>query len=146
MKGIDKSEVAEKAISRIQDGASIMIGGFGVPGTPFYLIDELVRQGRKRLTLIKNDANETGMGVDHLLDGKQVSKLITSHIGLNPRAIEMMNEGWFHPTLNLENIDPACSELGYIVGNGKALEIECFMSNNFAFGGINTSLIFRREA
>lgn len=93
MKGIDKSEVAAKAISRIQDGASIMVGGFGVPGTPFYLIDELVRQGRKQLTLIKNDANETGMGIDHLLEGEQVSKLITSHIGLNPRAIEMMNAG-----------------------------------------------------
>lgn len=93
MAGIDKSETAEKAISRIHDGARVMVGGFGVPGTPFYLIEALLRRGSKDLTLIKNDANETGMGVDHLLEAGQVRKLITSHIGLNPRAIEMMNNG-----------------------------------------------------
>lgn len=70
-----------------------MIGGFGVPGTPFCLIDELVRQGPTNLTIIKNDANETGMGVDHLLKNGQVARLITTHIGLNARAIEMMNAG-----------------------------------------------------
>ncbi len=70
-----------------------MIGGFGVPGTPFCLLDELVRQGQKDLVLIKNDANENGMGVDHLLRNGQVRKLIVSHIGLNSNAIEMMNQG-----------------------------------------------------
>ena len=93
MNGINKSELVENAIGCIQDGSRIMVGGFGVPGTPFYLIKELLRQGRKDLTLIKNDANETGMGIDHLIAAGQVRKLITSHIGLNPRAIEMMNNG-----------------------------------------------------
>lgn len=83
----------ESAIAEIGDGATIMIGGFGVPGTPFCLLDELVRQGQKGLTLIKNDANENGMGVDHLLLGDRVDKLIVSHIGLNSTAIEMMNQG-----------------------------------------------------
>jgi acetate CoA/acetoacetate CoA-transferase alpha subunit len=83
----------ESAIAAIGDGASVMIGGFGVPGTPFCLLDELVRQGQKGLTLIKNDANENGMGVDHLLTNGQVEKLIVSHIGLNSTAIEMMNQG-----------------------------------------------------
>ena len=83
----------ETAIAEIGDGASIMIGGFGVPGTPFRLLDELCRQGQKGLTLIKNDANEKGMGVDHLLANGQVARLIVSHIGLNPNAIEMMNSG-----------------------------------------------------
>jgi len=83
----------ETAIAEIGDGASIMIGGFGVPGTPFRLLDELCRQGQKRLTLIKNDANEDGMGVDHLLANGQVEKLIVSHIGLNSNAIESMNSG-----------------------------------------------------
>jgi acetate CoA/acetoacetate CoA-transferase alpha subunit len=83
----------ESAIAAIADGATIMIGGFGVPGTPFCLLDELRRQGQKGLTLIKNDANENGMGVDHLLTNKQVDRLIVSHIGLNSNAIEMMNRG-----------------------------------------------------
>ena len=83
----------ESAIAAIGDGASVMIGGFGVPGTPFCLLDELVRQGQKRLTLIKNDANENGMGVDHLLLNGQVDRLIVSHIGLNSTAIDMMNAG-----------------------------------------------------
>ena len=59
-------------------------------------------------------------------------------------AIEMQREGWFAPTLNLENPDPECAELDYITGEARALDVEYVMSNNFAFGGINTSLIFRR--
>jgi len=59
-------------------------------------------------------------------------------------AVHMMNEGWFHPTVNLENIDPACAELDYIKGDIRKMDCEYLMSNNFAFGGINTSLIFKR--
>ena len=88
-----KTDAIESAISRIKDGDTIMVGGFGVPGTPFCLLDELVRQGQIRLTLIKNDANEVGMGVDRLLQNGQVDKLVVSHIGLNANAIKLMNEG-----------------------------------------------------
>lgn len=59
-------------------------------------------------------------------------------------SIEMLNSGWYAPTLNLDNIDPRCPELDYITGGGRELQTEYVMSNNFAFGGINTSLIFRR--
>lgn len=59
-------------------------------------------------------------------------------------TIEMMCEGWFAPTLNLDNPDPRCAELDYITGTGRELQTEYVMSNNFAFGGINTSLIFKR--
>lgn len=90
---IDKTTPIEEAIDRIADGATVMVGGFGVPGTPFCLIDELVRQDRKRLTVIKNDANEPGMGIDRLLENGQVDRLIVSHMGLNPHAIELMNAG-----------------------------------------------------
>lgn len=89
----DKTTRPEEAVARIPDGATVMLGGFGVPGTPFTLIRELVRQGQRDLTIIKNDANEAGMGVDHLLAAGQVARLITTHIGLNPRAIAAMNEG-----------------------------------------------------
>lgn len=61
-------------------------------------------------------------------------------------AIEMMNHGWFMPTVNLENVDPNCAPLDYITGNGRELDVEYVMNNNFAFGGINTSLIFRRHS
>jgi 3-oxoacyl-[acyl-carrier-protein] synthase II len=57
-------------------------------------------------------------------------------------AINMMNEGWFHATANLENIDPACAPLDYIKDEIRYLNCDSIMSNNFAFGGINTSLIF----
>jgi 3-oxoacyl-[acyl-carrier-protein] synthase II len=59
-------------------------------------------------------------------------------------SIEMMNGGWFAPTINLENLDPRGGELDYIVGDGRALDTEHVMSNNFAFGGVNTSLVFSR--
>jgi len=60
-------------------------------------------------------------------------------------AIEMMNNGWFAPTINLENVDPECASLHYIVDDGHSADVEYVMNNNFAFGGINTSLIFRRH-
>jgi len=59
-------------------------------------------------------------------------------------AIEMMNCNWFHATANLDSIDPRCGDLDYIVNEGRNIETEYVMSNNFAFGGINTSLIFKR--
>jgi len=59
-------------------------------------------------------------------------------------TIEMMKEGRFSETLNLENVDPACGELSYIMGAPLELEADYVMSNNFAFGGVNTSLVFRR--
>ncbi|PHQ66148.1 MAG: hypothetical protein COB93_12375 [Sneathiella sp.] len=58
-------------------------------------------------------------------------------------GIEMMRDQWFAPTANLENVDPACGDLDYVMGAGRNLAVTHFMSNNFAFGGINTSLIFK---
>lgn len=89
----DKTCPLEEAVAGIPDGATVMVGGFGVPGTPFTLLAELMRQGQRDLTLIKNDANEAGMGIDHLLANGQVRRLITTHIGLNANAIAMMNDG-----------------------------------------------------
>ena len=59
-------------------------------------------------------------------------------------SIEMMNAGWFAPTLNLEHIDPQCADLDYICKEPRLINTDYVMSNNFAFGGINTSLIFKR--
>ena len=59
-------------------------------------------------------------------------------------SIEMMNGGWFAPTLNLNNIDPRCGKADYILSGGREIETDYVMSNNFAFGGVNTSLVFKR--
>lgn len=59
-------------------------------------------------------------------------------------SIEMMRADWFAPTINLDSVDPRCAPLAYVTGEGLVLQTEVVMSNNFAFGGINTSLLFRR--
>jgi len=61
-------------------------------------------------------------------------------------SLEMMRHHWFAPTVNLRNIDPRCGELDYIMGDGRVLDVEYVMNNNFAFGGVNTSLVFKRVA
>lgn len=55
-----------------------------------------------------------------------------------------LNDGWFPPTPNLAEVDPKCAELDYIIGVPREVDCDIIMSNNFAFGGINTSLIFRK--
>jgi 3-oxoacyl-[acyl-carrier-protein] synthase II len=57
--------------------------------------------------------------------------------------IEMMRRGWFAPTINLDTPDPECAPLDYVIGEGRLIRTEHVMNNNFAFGGINTSLVFR---
>ena len=59
-------------------------------------------------------------------------------------SIQMMNNNWFAPTINLVEPDPECGELDYLTQQGKELDIEYLQSNNFAFGGINTSIILKR--
>ena len=59
-------------------------------------------------------------------------------------SIEMMNNDWYAPTINLDEVDPRCGNLDYLRGEGRAMQHEYVMSNNFAFGGINTSLLLKR--
>ncbi|TMS59699.1 beta-ketoacyl-ACP synthase [Imbroritus primus] len=59
-------------------------------------------------------------------------------------TIEMMREGWFAPNINLTQVDARCGALDYIMHVPRHLEVEYVMTNNFAFGGINTSLILQR--
>jgi acetate CoA/acetoacetate CoA-transferase alpha subunit len=90
---IDKVRSLEEAVGRVRPGDAVMVGGFGVPGTPFTLIDGLLAAGTDELTLIKNEANEDHMGVSKLLEAGQVRRMITTHLGLNKTAIGMMNRG-----------------------------------------------------
>ncbi|MDX2319863.1 MAG: beta-ketoacyl-ACP synthase [Moritella sp.] len=59
-------------------------------------------------------------------------------------SINMMQDNWFAPTINLDSIAEECGDLDYIRGQGRTIHTDVVMSNNFAFGGINTSLIFKR--
>lgn len=59
-------------------------------------------------------------------------------------TIGMLREGWVAPTLHLDTVDSRCAELDYVRGAPRALDVEHAVSNNFAFGGVNTSLVFRR--
>jgi len=88
---IDKTTTIDKALEHIHEGDTVMVGGFGVPGTPFTLIDGLLKKGITDLILIKNEANEDGMGISKLIEAGRVKKLITSHLGLNATVIGMMN-------------------------------------------------------
>lgn len=100
----------------------------------------------------KGDVAETRATEKVLGKGKPISS-IKSYLGHTLGAcgslefwmtLQMMREGWFAPTLNLDNLDPDCGDLDFIVGDGRSMDIEYAMTNNFAFGGINTSLIIKR--
>ena len=80
-------------VAKIPDGASLMIGGFMGVGTPERLIDELVRQGKRDLTVIANDTAMAGRGIGKLITAKLVRKVIASHIGLNPETQQKMLSG-----------------------------------------------------
>ena len=83
----------EKAVAMIPDGASLMIGGFMAVGTPERIVDELVRQRKRDLTVIANDTATPGVGIGKLVQAKLVRKAIVSHIGLNPETQRQMLAG-----------------------------------------------------
>lgn len=87
----NKIKTAAEAVAPIQDGASIMVGGFMACGTPEILIDALVEKNVRNLTIICNDAGVPGRGVGKLVDNGQVKTLIASHVGLNPEVGRRMN-------------------------------------------------------
>ncbi len=97
----DKTVTLEQALAGVTDGMTVMVGGFGVPGTPMTLLQALLDTGVTDLTLIKNEANELGVGVSLLIEAGRVSRMVLSHLGLNTRAVEMRNSGEleveFHP-------------------------------------------------
>ena len=83
----------QKAAAMIPNGARLLIGGFMGIGTPERLVDEIVSQGKRDLTVIANDAAKPGTGIGKLISAKLVGKAIVSHIGLNPEAQRQMLAG-----------------------------------------------------
>lgn len=90
---MSKQCTLEQAVAGIADGSSIMVGGFGSPGTPFSLLDELARQGKRDLTIIKNDANQDGYGVSRLIEAGAIRKMVTTHLGLSGAARKAYTSG-----------------------------------------------------
>ena len=90
---MDKIISAIEAVSRIPEGATIMVGGFMAVGTPEILIDALAYRGTRDLTIICNDAGVPGKGVGKLISKRMVKKLIASHVGLNPEVGIQMSKG-----------------------------------------------------
>ena len=111
----------DQAIAMIPDGASLMIGGFMGVGTPERVMDEIIRQGRRDLTVIANDTAKPGVGIGKLVGAKLLRKAIVSHIGLNPETQKQM----MAETLEVE-----------LVPHGKM--IERIRAGGFGLGGILT--------
>ncbi len=91
---------ADEAIRDIQDGATIMVGGFGLCGIPEKLIDALVRKNVKNLTTISNNAGVDGFGIGLLLKNRQLKKHIGTYVGENKLLEEMVLKGEIELELN----------------------------------------------
>ncbi|MDW5299956.1 MAG: CoA transferase subunit A [Sedimentibacter sp.] len=83
----------KEAAEKLQEGMSVMVGGFLANGTPDRLVDALVERNVKNLTLICNDTGFPDKGVGKMVVNKQFKKLIASHIGTNPETANQMNSG-----------------------------------------------------
>jgi acetate CoA/acetoacetate CoA-transferase alpha subunit len=110
-----------EAVGRVPDGASVMIGGFMGVGTPPRLIDEIIRQRKKHLTIIANDTARPGVGIGRLVDARLVRKVIVSHIGTNPVTQRAMLAG----EIEVELIP-------------QGTLIECIRAGGYGLGGILT--------
>ena len=83
----------EKVMEHINDGITLMVGGFLAVGSPHAIIDAVVKKGVKDITLIANDTGANGMGNSKLIAARSVKKIITSHIGTNPETGRQMMAG-----------------------------------------------------
>jgi len=83
----------EQSVAMIPNGSSLMIGGFMAVGTPERIIDEILRQKKRDLTVIANDTAMPGRGIGKLVGAKSLRKVIVSHIGLNPETQKQMMAG-----------------------------------------------------
>ncbi|MFM2066645.1 MAG: hypothetical protein RLZZ584_1554 [Pseudomonadota bacterium] len=90
---MSKTITAAAAVARIPDGAVLMIGGFMGVGTPHRLVDEIVRQGKRDLTVIANDTARPGVGIGKLISARLCKRVIVSHVGTNPETQAQMIAG-----------------------------------------------------
>lgn len=91
---------ADVAIDRVSDGATILVGGFGMCGVPEHLLRALKKRGTKNLTLVSNNAGTDNFGIGWLLESKQVKKMIASYVGENKRFERLALSGEIEVELN----------------------------------------------
>ena len=91
---------ADVAIERLRDGASIMMGGFGLCGVPNNLIEAVRRKGVKNLTVMSNNAGTTDSGIVLLLQTRQVKKMIATYVGENKLFEQQVLSGKIEVELN----------------------------------------------
>ncbi|HVB35703.1 MAG TPA: CoA-transferase, partial [Candidatus Acidoferrales bacterium] len=91
---------ADVAIERVQDGATILVGGFGMCGVPENLLRALKKRGTRNLTLVSNNAGTDNFGIGWLLESKQVKKMIASYVGENKRFERLALTGEIEVELN----------------------------------------------
>lgn len=91
---------ADAAIEQVKDGATILVGGFGMCGVPEHLLRALHKKGTKNLTLISNNAGTDTYGIGWLLESKQVKKMIASYVGENKRFENLALSGEIEVELN----------------------------------------------
>ncbi|HEV2350101.1 MAG TPA: CoA transferase subunit A [Terriglobia bacterium] len=84
---------AEAAVADVPDGATIMVGGFGLCGIPENLVDAIRRQGTKNLTVMSNNAGVVGFGLGLLLETRQIKKVIGTYVGENKTLEELALKG-----------------------------------------------------
>jgi 3-oxoacid CoA-transferase subunit A len=91
---------ADSAIEKIADGATILMGGFGLCGIPENLIAALRRKGTKDLTIVSNNPGSDDFGIGLLLQNRQVKKMISSYVGENKVFEQMVLKGELQMELN----------------------------------------------
>ncbi len=91
---------ADVAIEQVSDGATILVGGFGMCGVPEHLLRALKKRGTKNLTLVSNNAGTDNFGIGWLLESKQVKKMIASYVGENKRFERLALSGEIEVELN----------------------------------------------
>lgn len=91
---------ADVAIEHVSDGATILVGGFGMCGVPEHLLRALRKRGTKNLTLVSNNAGTDNFGIGWLLESKQVKKMIASYVGENKRFERLALSGEIEVELN----------------------------------------------
>lgn len=96
-KRIDSAEIA---IANLRDGATILMGGFGLCGIPEKMIEAVRRKGTKDLTVVSNNAGVDGFGIGLLLQNRQVRKMISSYVGENKLFEQLVLSGELQVELN----------------------------------------------
>jgi len=91
---------ADAVIGRVKDGATILMGAFGLCGVPENLISALLRQGTKNLTVVSNNPGTDGFGVGLLIENRQVKKMIASYVGSNKFFEKLVLSGEIEMELN----------------------------------------------